>query len=321
MIIPLSKCSYEAFLYRIDSLGSWSTCQILDKSWSKGLDDRMSQSANTTDLDQYLKVALTACDGASVILNNHFGNLRNLDEKFQAGLVSDADRESEKFICDHIRKFFPDHSILGEESGLSVSEIDSKRDKSSSQNALWMVDPLDGTTNFVHQFPFFCISIGLELNGELVVGVVDAPKLGMRFHAVKGGGAFLNGESIHVSPRSQFRDGLFATGFSSYDNELDQQLEIVSVTIKEARGIRRAGAAALDLCFVAQGAYDAFWERNLQPWDTAAGVVIAREAGASVSDMQGNAYNPRLRSILCGSPFGHSEMLSRMKRIRASHGH
>lgn len=264
------------------------------------------------DLGRYLQIAEQACDQSRAILDNHFGNLRNLDEKYQAGLVSDADRESEKSIVELLRKSFPDHGILGEEFGRS--------DEKPNANAIWMIDPLDGTTNFVHQFPFFCISIGLEIDGELVVGVVDAPRLGARFTAVKGGGAFKNGQRIFASKRSEWKDGLFATGFSSYDNTLDEQLELLSHIVKRTRGIRRAGAAALDLCFVAEGVFDCFWEKNLSPWDTAAGVVIAREAGAIATDMTGAPFNPRLKSILCGSPALHAETLTLMNQIAKRKG-
>ena len=277
----------------------------------------MSSPLTPAQLDRFLSVAFDACDGAAKILNSHFGRLKNLGEKFQAGLVSDADRESEAFIKGLILKSFPDHEILGEESGLSGG----RGDKTGGQKGgppIWYLDPLDGTTNYVHRFPFFCISMGLEVDGELVVGVVDAPKLGSRYHAVKGGGAFVNGEPIRVSTRSQFREGLFATGFSSADNKLDEQLEIVASTIREARGIRRAGAAALDLCLVAEGIFDVFWEKNLSPWDTAAGAVIAREAGALVTDMDGRPYHPRMSSIMCGTPALHDELLSRMKKIRGA---
>ncbi len=265
------------------------------------------------DLGLSLKVAFEACDRSRAILDSHFGNLRNVDEKFQAGLVSEADRESEKSIVELLRKSFPDHGILGEEFGRSDAGADTEA------KILWMIDPLDGTTNYVHQFPFFCISIGLEVDGELVLGVVDAPRLGVRYHAVKGGGAFVTTTKetrpIHASKRSEMKDGLFATGFSSYDNTLDEQLELLSHIVKRTRGIRRAGAAALDLCFVAEGVFDCFWEKNLSPWDTAAGVVIAREAGALATDMSGNDFNPRAKSILCGNPILHAETLSMMNQI------
>ncbi len=275
---------------------------------------REMNSTSTYELDRYLKTAFEACDGASQILNRYFGNLKNVDEKFQAGLVSEADKESEKLIVDLIRKSFPEHAILGEESGVS-GQVDAGLRPATG--ALWMIDPLDGTTNYVHRFPVFCISIGLEINGELVMGVVDAPKLGSRYHAVKGGGAFLNGERIHVSTRTKFRDGLFATGFFETDNTLDEQLEFTYATIKNSRGIRRAGAAALDLCFVAEGIFDAFWEKNLSPWDTAAGVVIAREAGAIATDMEGHDFNPRLKSVACGAPSQHQELLKLFRDVRS----
>jgi myo-inositol-1(or 4)-monophosphatase len=269
-------------------------------------------SPSATDLGRYLETANQACDLSRAILERHFGHLRTIDEKYQAGLVSEADRESEKAIVELIRNSFPDHGILGEEFG----------DSGSPPNAshVWMIDPLDGTTNYVHRFPFFCISIGLEVDGELVLGVVEAPRLGARFSAVKGGGAFKNGEPIRASTRSAWKDGLFATGFSSYDNTLDEQLELLSLIVKRTRGIRRAGAAALDLCFVAEGVFDVFWEKNLSPWDTAAGVVIAREAGALATDMTGQHFNPRQKSILCGTPALHAETLTLMNQIAKRKG-
>lgn len=257
-------------------------------------------SEGSTLLNEFLSVAFKACDGAKKILDSHYGNLRHVEEKFQAGLVSEADRSSEKFIFETILGAFPSHAILGEESGFAGAK---------SQDALWMIDPLDGTTNFVHRLPFFCISIGLEMKGQLVLGVVDAPKLGMRFHAIKGGGAFLNGEPIRVSSRTKLREALFATGFSEKDHELDKQMQLAAMTVREARGFRRAGAAALDLCFVAQGTFDVFWEKHLSPWDMAAGAVIATEAGAVVSDVGGRPFDPRGTNILCGSPAIHAELL------------
>lgn len=275
-----------------------------------------------TDLRRYLEVAQQAADASRVILNSHFGNLRNVEEKFQAGLVSEADRASEHSIVDILRKSFPDHGILGEEFGRSdmVGVSDQANVEASEPSHLWMIDPLDGTTNYIHGFPFFCISIGLEIDGEMVLGVVDAPQLGTRYHAIQGGGAFKNGQPIRVSPRTDARDGLFATGFNSYDNTLDEQLEILSKIVKHTRGIRRAGAAALDICFVAEGVYDAFWEKQLSPWDTAAGVAIAREAGAIATDMHGTHFNPRMKSILVGSPAQHDHALKVMRQIARRKG-
>lgn len=257
--------------------------------------------------DEALTAAFEAADRAGDVLKKYFGHLSHIDEKFQAGLVSEADRESEAVIKEILFRRFPRHQILGEETGLSGVE--------ASDGALWMIDPLDGTTNYVHRLPFFCISMGLEVNGELQMGVVDAPLLGTRYHATRGGGAFLNGKPISVSKRKQFREGLFATGFSSSDHTLDQQLELVAHVIRHARGIRRLGAAALDLCYVAEGIFDGFWERNLQPWDTAAGVLIAQEAGAIATNFEGRPFDPRSRSVLCATPVQHHSLLEIMSRV------
>ena len=273
----------------------------------------MKKSTSDLALDQLLKTALEACDGAKEILGRHFGNLRNVSEKFHAGLVSDADRESEKFIVDTILKHYPDHAILGEESGLT----EGSPDRGASDGAFWMIDPLDGTTNFVHQLPYFCISIGLELHGELVLGVVDAPRLGMRFTAIKGRGAFMNGEPIHVSKRTSFSEGLFSTGFSPFDDTIDVQLALCAQTVREGRGLRRCGAAALDLCFVAQGTYDVFWETNLSPWDLAAGVAICNEAGGKATALDGTPFPSRGTSVICGSPIMHGEISKRWQALRS----
>lgn len=267
-----------------------------------------SQVLSPELIQKALKVAQEAATEAGKVLKKHYGRLSQVDEKFQAGLVSEADRESEAVIKKVLFENFPDHQILGEETGLSGRE--------SSSSALWMIDPLDGTTNYVHRVPFFCISIGLEIGGEIVVGLVDAPMLGTRYHATRGGGAFLNDQPISVSKREQFRDGLFATGFSSSDHTLDEQMELVSHVIRSARGIRRLGAAALDLCLVAEGVFDGFWERNLQPWDTAAGVLIAREAGGVATDFDGRHFEPRQRSVLCASPVQHENLMRIMGRVQ-----
>lgn len=274
----------------------------------------MSGPSSHEKIQHYFDVASAAADEAAKLLVSYYGNLRDVSEKDQAGLVSEADKESEALILGRIRKAFPEHRILGEETGLQES---TSREKSSTSAAIWFIDPLDGTTNYVHQFPVFGISIGLEIDGELVLGLVEAPKLGMRWSAMKGKGAFLNGERIHVSQRKEFRDGLFATGFSNMDDNLDAQISLIRDCVKEARGIRRAGAAALDLCFVAQGIFDGFWEKNLNAWDTAAGSLIAKEAGAIVTDFEGRPYRTSERNIICGNPFLHPDLLQRLQQSRA----
>ncbi len=287
----------------------------------------MTNSSLKPDLDKALQVAGLAADQAVQILLKYYGNLRDISEKEHAGLVSEADRESETLIVNCLRSYFPDHQFLGEESGLSSGMGTSHKIKNVEEtgknqttvslgtNPIWIIDPLDGTTNYVHRFPVFCVSIALQVEGRVVVGLVDAPMLQMRFHAISGRGAFLNRKPITVSSRQAFKDGLFATGFSSTDHALERQFELIKATIQEARGIRRAGAAALDLCFVAEGVFDCFWEKNLQPWDTAAGALIATEAGAVVTDFEGRPFRPtQMKDIVAGNPTLHAEILHRMKR-------
>lgn len=297
-------------------------CQILDKIADSSADDPMvadigsngdgsNQFKLSAPLEKVAKEALVtagkAADAAGLVLKKYYGRLSSVDEKFQAGLVSEADRESEAVIKQILFEKFPHHQILGEETGLSGVE--------ATDGAIWMIDPLDGTTNYVHRLPFFCSSLGLEIQGQLLAAVIDAPLLGWRYEAIRGGGAFLNGAPISISKRTKFRDGLFATGFSSSDHTLDVQMELVSHVIRNARGIRRLGAAALDLCLVAEGVFDGFWERNLQPWDTAAGVLIAREAGAIATDFGGKYFEPRKRSVVCATPHQHSELMKILGRV------
>lgn len=266
------------------------------------------KSELSSDASLELVVAMEAAARARHVLLSYFGRLTQVEEKFQAGLVSEADRESERVIREYILEKFPAHRFWGEESGLS-----SGRTADQTSKAIWMIDPLDGTTNYVHRFPLFCSSLGLEVDGHLKVGVVDAPMLNMTFHAEAGKGAFLNGEPIEVSSRKLFSEGLFATGFSTQDDTLDEQFRLIAETIRFARGIRRGGAAALDLCFVAHGVFDVFWEKRLAPWDTAAGALIVKEAGGVVSDLTGQKFDPRLKSIVAGSPALHTQFLNRVR--------
>ncbi len=259
------------------------------------------------------KLAMAAAESAarlgSKVLLDYFGHLAEVSEKFQAGLVSEADVNSEKVIQAELNRLYP-ASFLGEESSFSSGE---SAIWPTSGN-WWMVDPLDGTTNYVHRFPIFCISIGLMWGGELVLGLVDMPMLGVTYKAVKGGGAFRNDQPIRVSERGELRDALLATGFFRDQPEvLHEQLEIFKKLVFEARGIRRAGAAAYDLCLVADGVFDAFWEKNLKPWDTAAGTVLVREAGGLVTTYGGDPYRTDRDTILAASPALHSTMLKYMR--------
>jgi len=259
--------------------------------------------------------ALQAAEKASVegrkVLLHYFGQLKKVQEKAHAGLVSEADIESEKVITRVLKEHFPDIDVLGEEGAFLG------RDEQISSSS-WVVDPLDGTTNYVHGFHVFCISIGLQWQGELVLGHIDVPLLNKTYHAAKGHGAFVNGEPMSVSKTALIRDSLLATGFfPDNTNALKDQLKIFSDLVYEARGIRRAGAAAYDLCMVAEGIFDAFWEPNLKPWDAAAGVVLVREAGGDVWNYAGQEYKLGDTSLVAGNRQIHAALKSRIQKIHS----
>lgn len=248
------------------------------------------------DLTQALNTAIRATQKGREVLMHYYGQLKMVQEKAAAGLVSEADVESEKVIAAELARGLPGVGMLGEEESFA-------RKDEHVQESTWVVDPLDGTTNYVHQFPVFCISIGLQWKGELVVGVVEAPLLNKTYTCAKGQGAYANGERIHVSNRKSIKEALLATGFIP-DNvvALREQLKIFSDLVFDARGVRRAGAAAYDLCCVAEGVFDAFWEKNLKPWDAAAGCLMIREAGGVAWNYSGCDYRLGDDSMLAGNP-------------------
>lgn len=204
-------------------------------------------------------------------------------------VVTIADKEAEAAVLDHIRRHFPDHGIISEESGRDHDD----------RSWRWVVDPLDGTTNFSMGLPAFCVSIALEHDHEPVIGVVYAPYLGECFHAVKGRGAWLNGHRIHCSDKAEMSKAVVATGmpYDRNDNP-DNNLAEISRMALQVRGIRRMGSAAIDLCYTAAGFFDAYWELNLNRWDVAAGELIAREAGVVVVPIR----TGRNHSILASNP-------------------
>ncbi|MGE0761695.1 MAG: inositol monophosphatase [Bdellovibrionales bacterium] len=272
----------------------------------------MNNSHSTFDPVRAMAAAQSAARLGRQVLLDYFGRLTKVSEKFQAGLVSEADVASEKVIQAELQKLYP-ASFLGEESSA---------DKVSgwpTAGNWWIVDPLDGTTNYVHRFPVFCISIGLMWQGELVLGLVDMPMLNTTYTATKGGGAFRDDQPIQVSTREKIRDTLLATGFFRDEpHVLREQLKIFEKLVFEARGIRRAGAAAYDLCLVAEGVFDSFWEKNLKPWDTAAGTVLVREAGGVVTDYKGQPYQVGAGSILASSQVLHGQMLGHLNSCLSS---
>jgi len=247
---------------------------------------------------------------AGALLMGYFDQNIKIEYKGEANLVTVADRKSETFIRERILALWPSHDILGEEQGLRDSGSDYR----------WYVDPLDGTTNFAHGFPVFCVSIGLEHKGRLVTGVIYDPTRNELFTAEKGSGAFLNGERIHVSKTAKLAECLVATGFPSHKRHKNPNIFFYHQITMRSHGVRRAGSAALDLCCVACGRFDAFWEFNLNPWDTAAGVLLVEEAGGSVSNFQGGPFELHGRQTLATNGLVHEEVMHEFDQVFTGRG-
>lgn len=251
------------------------------------------------DLTKALEVGLKACRLGREVLLKYIGNLEHVSEKFEAGLVSEADKESEKVISDYLRKNFPSIEFLGEESSYEGAKV---QWSPAGPKGRWILDPLDGTTNYIHQFPIFCISLGLEINGEIQVAVIDCPKMGETYTAIRGQGAFMNGRPLRIGKTAALKDALLATGFVAEKQKvIEEQLKIFGDLVYKCRGVRRPGAAAYDLALVARGVFDGYWERNIQPWDAAAGILLVEEAGGKVITYRGKKYNPYMNSIIAGN--------------------
>lgn len=211
-------------------------------------------------------------------------------------VVTAADKAAEKVLIDHIKAAYPDHSILSEESGAEVRQSEYR----------WVIDPLDGTTNFSQGLPLFSVSIGVEHRGEAVAGVVFAPYLNELFHTVRGEGAFLNGNRLKVSGKTRLDRSVVATGFpvdklENPDNNLDNVARVMPLV----RGLRRLGSAAIDLCYVAAGFLDGYWEMNLHEWDASAGLLMVREAGGSYTHFR----TDRNISVVAATPAIHDVLL------------
>jgi myo-inositol-1(or 4)-monophosphatase len=262
------------------------------------------------NLAKALQDAVAATYEGRQVLLKHFRNLTAVREKHRAGLVSEADLESEQVITAYLKKCYPQIPMLGEEGSYAKGHAELPgRD-------FWVLDPLDGTTNYVHGFHVFCISLALVLDGAIQLAVVDVPILKDTYHAIAGQGAFKNKNPIRVSKTSAMKDSLLATGFFSDDHPaLDEQLKIFSRLVYKARGIRRAGAAAYDLCCVAEGVYDAFWEKNLKPWDTAAGVLLVREAGGVAKNYEGSEYEITNPSLIASNTALLEPLLEELRSI------
>jgi len=265
----------------------------------------MNSTLPGLSLKTYIDAAVEMAHKGGKCLLKGWGQVKEISFKGAIDLVTQTDLESQGVILQMIKEKFPKHSVLAEEEGGY---------RAGTSEALWIVDPLDGTTNFVHGFPFVCVSIALALAGELAVGVVYNPVMNELFCACKGKGAFLNQQSIRVSDQTSLKRSLLGTGFS-YDlaSIKNETMTRFSAFLSASQGIRRPGSAALDLCYVACGIFDGFWEQDLQPWDIAAGTVIVQEAGGSVTDFSGASLDINKKEILASNGLIHDQMIKLLK--------
>jgi myo-inositol-1(or 4)-monophosphatase len=251
---------------------------------------------------------------AGALLLQYFQQGLKIEYKGDADLVTAADRASEVLIRERITQQFPSHDVLGEEQGLN--------DQGSEYR--WYVDPLDGTTNFAHGYPVFCVSMGLEHRvqgrGHRIAGVVYDPTRDELFTAEEGKGAHLNGKPIRVSKAAHLKECLVATGFPSHKRHKNPNIHFYHQITLRTHGVRRAGSAALDLCNVASGRFDGFWEFNLNPWDTAAGALIVEEAGGRVSRFDGSPFEIDSRETLASNGLVHDALLHEFAEIFAGRG-
>ncbi len=256
-------------------------------------------------MEKFFSIALQAAEMAGSLIKETWQQAKQVHYKSAIDLVTTVDRQAEERIVHLLQKHFPDHSILAEEETTIDNPQSSYR---------WIIDPLDGTTNFAHAYPHFCVSIALEQEGDLALGLVYDPLREELFKAVKGQGASLNGNPIQTSKVTQLGTALLATGFP-YDQRENAAfyLSFFNAFMLHSQGIRRNGSAALDLCYLACGRLDGFWELKLRPWDTAAGSLIVREAGGTLTDFSGNEFSIQGEETLGSNGFIHDEMLDAIK--------
>ncbi len=250
-----------------------------------------------------MRTAFRAARNAGEILRSFHGNLKDIRKKGAIDLVTEADIASERVIIETLRETFPDHSVLAEEGG----------NVEGDPRYRWIIDPLDGTTNYSHGLDLFAVSIAFFQEAVPKAGVVFNPLTGELFEAAAGRGARLNGRPIGVSEQTELRESLLVTGFPYNFNEMmPRLLERFARCLSASQGVRRLGSAALDLCFVACGRFEGFWEQNLKPWDTAAGLLVLQEAGGRVTDFSGRPFHVDMKEILATNGRVHEQMLALM---------
>ncbi len=256
-----------------------------------------------------LNIAIRTARQSGDIIRRYAGDVEKLriQNKDENDFVTEVDRQSEREIITALRRAYPDHAILGEESGLTGS---------AGADYQWVIDPLDGTTNFLYSFPHFAVSIALKQRGRLLLGVVYDPIRDEMFSAARGEGAMLNNRRIRVSPRPSMQGALLGTGIPFRpQHNLERYLDTLRVLVPGTAGVRRAGAASLDLAYVACGRFDGYWEFGLQEWDLAAGALIIQEAGGLVADLQGGNEHLSTGNVLAGNPKVFKEMVQRLHPV------
>ncbi|MBI5022078.1 MAG: inositol monophosphatase [Ignavibacteriales bacterium] len=257
-----------------------------------------------------LQVAIEAATSAGKYLKQNIGKFKSVQQKYgqDRNLVTEIDKKSEALIIEIISSHYPSHDILAEESG---------NDKGKPSEYRWIIDPLDGTTNFTHGLPIFCVSIGVEYAGEMIAGVIYDPNTDELFTSEKGRGAFLNGKRIHVSQVDHISRSILVTGFPyNIIENPDYAVEHFINFLMKAQAVRRLGSAALDLAYLAAGRFDGFWEVALQPWDMAAGVLILHESGGMVSDFSGTKFNLYGKQLLASNAAIHNQMLDVIRLVK-----
>lgn len=258
----------------------------------------------------FVTTAAAIAREAGALLMGYFRQRVKVEYKGEVDLVTVADRQSEALILERIRAHWPHHDVIGEEGARVESGSDYR----------WYVDPLDGTTNFAHGFPVFCVSLALEHKGRRIAGVIYDPTRDELFTAEQGSGAYLNSEKIRVSKIENLAECLVATGFPSHKRHQNPNIFFYHQITLRTHGVRRAGSAALDLCCVACGRFDAFWEFNLNPWDTAAGVLIVEEAGGTITDFQSGPFRIESRETLASNGLVHQALLAEFDAIFKGRG-
>jgi myo-inositol-1(or 4)-monophosphatase len=262
-------------------------------------------------MSEYLADLEPIAREAGALLMSYFDRHIKIEYKGDVDLVTAADRASEKLIAERLHARWPQHGIVGEEGTRTDTSAEFR----------WYVDPLDGTTNFAHGYPVFCVSIALaRRDDEIEVGVLYDPTRNELFAAERGRGATLNGNPIHVSKTTRLAESILGTGFPSHKRHKNPNIYFYQQITLRSHGVRRAGSAALDLANVAAGRYDGFWEFNLNPWDTAAGVLIVREAGGKVTRFDGTPFRLDSREVLATNGLIHDEVIANFSDIFAGRG-